>query len=161
MTRAIVVNLTDDGALALALLTELRGDDPERVAARLLDRGMASRDGNALGVASRSRQCDPPCLLAIPRRAGYLVSAKSIYVTRPRQPRTHSCFWPECPQRVAASQLGCAPHWRRLPKHLRDAIWRSFRPGQEIDGVVSAGYRRAVRSVLAYVRELDAPRASA
>lgn len=86
------------------------------------------------------------------------MSAKAIYVTRRGQPRPHTCHWPGCAQRIALSQLMCRDHWLRLPKHLRDGIWRTFRPGQEIDGEVSSGYQRALRAVLRYVRELQEQR---
>lgn len=26
----------------------------------------------------------------------------------------------------------CGPHWRKLPKKFKDAIWREYRAGQEI-----------------------------
>jgi hypothetical protein len=26
----------------------------------------------------------------------------------------------------------CWPHWKKLPKHLRDAVWAAYIPGQEI-----------------------------
>lgn len=27
----------------------------------------------------------------------------------------------------------CGAHWMKVPKHLRDLVWRFYRPGQEID----------------------------
>lgn len=35
---------------------------------------------------------------------------------------------------------GCKEHWFKLPKTLRDAIWREYRPGQEKDGTPSDRY---------------------
>jgi hypothetical protein len=35
---------------------------------------------------------------------------------------------------------GCKPHWFKLPKVLRDAIWAAYRPGQEIDKKPSDRY---------------------
>ena len=35
---------------------------------------------------------------------------------------------------------GCAEHWFKLPKVLSDAIWREYRPGQEITKTPSARY---------------------
>ncbi len=46
-----------------------------------------------------------------------------------------------------------ASHWFALPKPLRDAIWREYRPGQEHDKKPSARYlavqRRAIGALLA------------
>jgi hypothetical protein len=35
---------------------------------------------------------------------------------------------------------GCREHWFKLPKPLRDAIWKEYRPGQEKDGTPSQRY---------------------
>lgn len=35
---------------------------------------------------------------------------------------------------------GCREHWFKLPKSLRDAIWKEYRPGQEHDGTPSERY---------------------
>jgi hypothetical protein len=35
---------------------------------------------------------------------------------------------------------GCREHWFKLPKPLRDAIWREYRPGQEADKRPSKRY---------------------
>jgi hypothetical protein len=36
--------------------------------------------------------------------------------------------------------LACRQHWYVLPKSLRDAIWRQYRPGQETDKQPSHAY---------------------
>jgi hypothetical protein len=43
---------------------------------------------------------------------------------------THECPWPGCGSRVAREQWGCRNHWYRLPKNLRDQIWRGWRNRQ-------------------------------
>lgn len=53
---------------------------------------------------------------------------------------THTCHWPNCTKRVPPAMWGCREHWFRLPKPLRDAIWREYRPGQEISKTPSAKY---------------------
>jgi hypothetical protein len=35
---------------------------------------------------------------------------------------------------------GCRAHWYKLPKPLRDAIWRAYVPGQEITKTPSQKY---------------------
>lgn len=45
---------------------------------------------------------------------------------------THLCHWPGCPKPVPPKMWGCKPHWFRLPKALRDAVWDAYVPGQEI-----------------------------
>jgi len=44
----------------------------------------------------------------------------------------------------------CRVHWFALPKELRDAIWREYRNGQEIDKRPSLAYLAVQR--LAYSR---------
>lgn len=46
---------------------------------------------------------------------------------------THLCHWPDCPIAVPPKMYMCKSHWFKLPKVLRDAIWRHYRPGQEVD----------------------------
>lgn len=35
---------------------------------------------------------------------------------------------------------GCREHWFKLPKPLRDQVWREYRPGQEITKTPSVRY---------------------
>lgn len=53
---------------------------------------------------------------------------------------THTCHWPDCTKPVPPRMWGCREHWFKLPKHLRDAIWKEYRPGQEIDKKPSVRY---------------------
>lgn len=41
---------------------------------------------------------------------------------------------------------GCKPHWFALPKPIRDEIWRTNRPGQEISKTPSPDYLTAARA---------------
>ena len=52
----------------------------------------------------------------------------------------HTCHWPGCSVEVPPRLWGCKRHWFTLPKHVRDAIWRTYRPGQEIDKRPSPAY---------------------
>lgn len=52
----------------------------------------------------------------------------------------HTCHHPGCTVEVPPRLWGCKKHWFRLPKRLRAAIWRTYRPGQEIDKNPSPEY---------------------
>jgi hypothetical protein len=52
----------------------------------------------------------------------------------------HTCHAHDCGKRVPPSMLFCRPHWFSLPKPIRDAIWREYRPGQENDKKPSLRY---------------------
>jgi len=43
----------------------------------------------------------------------------------------HTCHWATCRQEVPPKLWGCKKHWFKLPKRLRDAVWRTYSPGQE------------------------------
>ena len=58
---------------------------------------------------------------------------KVKYVKKQKQFRKHHCHWPGCSKQVPPAMWGCAYHWFKLPKVLRDEIWSCYRPGQEID----------------------------
>lgn len=66
---------------------------------------------------------------------------------------THHCHWPGCDREVPPKMWGCLPHWRKLPKRLRDKIWRNYRPGQEIDKQPSTAYIEAAGEVRAWILE--------
>lgn len=56
------------------------------------------------------------------------------------------CSWPGCTKVVPAKLWGCKPHWYRLPKAIRDMLWATYRPGQEVTKYPSPAY------VVAFVR---------
>lgn len=45
--------------------------------------------------------------------------------------RAHFCHVPECKEPCPPALLMCLPHWRRVPRALRRAVWRAYAPGQE------------------------------
>ena len=65
----------------------------------------------------------------------------------------HTCHWPGCPKEVPPAMWGCKPHWFALPKHLRDRIWATYRPGQEITKTPSPAYLEAAREIQAWIKE--------
>jgi hypothetical protein len=64
---------------------------------------------------------------------------------------SHRCHWPHCPREVPPKKWGCRSHWFALPKHLRDEIWRTYRPGQEISKTPSKEHLEAARAVQEWI----------
>lgn len=80
------------------------------------------------------------------------MTGKASYVLRqPGGDGRHTCHWPGCSQSVPPAMWGCREHWYRLPKELRDRIWRTFRPGQEISKTPSRAYVEAARAVQQWI----------
>ena len=46
---------------------------------------------------------------------------------------------------------GCKKHWFMLPRGLRQRIWATYRPGQEIEKNPSARYLHAANEVQAWI----------
>lgn len=85
------------------------------------------------------------------KAAGDDKTAKVKYVRRQGQTRKHHCHWPGCNRQVPPAMWGCYRHWMMLPKRLRDAIWATFRPGQETNGTPSREYVRVARKVQEWI----------
>lgn len=64
--------------------------------------------------------------------------------------KPHHCNWPGCRAIVAADKWGCWNCWRRLPRNLQHAIWKSYKIGQE-DKVPSREYLAAARLVQGFI----------
>lgn len=65
----------------------------------------------------------------------------------------HTCHHPGCTAEVPPRMWGCRKHWFRLPKTLRDRIWATYRPGQEIDKRPSEEYLAVADEVQEWCRE--------
>lgn len=59
----------------------------------------------------------------------------------------HLCHWPGCTAQVKPAVWGCRKHWNMLPKRLRDKIWATYWPGQEINKKPSGEYLEVIREV--------------
>lgn len=79
--------------------------------------------------------------------------AKVAHVKRAGQTRDHVCHWPGCDKQVPPAMWGCKQHWFKLPKLIRDRIWRAYRVGQEESLDVSAAYFDAAEEAQAWIRE--------
>lgn len=64
----------------------------------------------------------------------------------------HTCHWPGCTTVVKPAMWGCSRHWFSLPKRMRDLIWLTYRPGQEVSKTPSAEYLDAVQKVEAWIK---------
>jgi hypothetical protein len=65
----------------------------------------------------------------------------------------HTCHWPGCTVTVPPKLWGCKAHWFKLPKSLRDEVWRAYRPGQEIDKNPSNEYIAVANNVQRWIKE--------
>lgn len=81
------------------------------------------------------------------------ITEKVKYVRSQGQTRNHHCHWPGCTLQVPPAMWGCRKHWFRLPKYLRDKIWRCYRPGQEKDMHPSREYLEVANEVQEWIRQ--------
>jgi hypothetical protein len=65
----------------------------------------------------------------------------------------HTCHWPGCDKVVPPAMWGCKRHWFKLPQRLRNAIWRTYQPGQEISKDPTADYLAVADEVQQWIRE--------
>lgn len=79
------------------------------------------------------------------------ISEKADYVKRAGQTRDHHCHWPGCDKQVPPAMWGCKAHWFKLPRDLRNKIWRTYQPGQEIDMTPSDEYLAVAHEVQAWI----------
>lgn len=66
---------------------------------------------------------------------------------------SHTCHWPGCNKEVPPALWGCKQHWFKLPKSLRNQIWLTYRPGQEITKAPSKEYIEAANAVQKWIRD--------
>jgi hypothetical protein len=78
---------------------------------------------------------------------------KRAYVKSQAQTRNHHCHWPGCTRQVPPAMWGCLAHWKALPKTLRDEIWRTFEPGQEVDMTPSEEYLEVANKVQEWIKK--------
>ena len=53
---------------------------------------------------------------------------------------SHTCHAHACKKFVPPAMFMCRPHWFQLPANLRDAIWKHYRRGQELDKKPTRSY---------------------
>lgn len=67
--------------------------------------------------------------------------------------RPHTCHWPNCNKQVPPAMWGCKTHWFKLPQHLRNWIWSTYVPGQEVTMTPSLSYIEAAEAVQRWIQE--------
>lgn len=85
------------------------------------------------------------------RRDDKTLGEKVEYVKRQPRGTGHECHWPGCGLLVPPSMWGCSAHWYALPKHLRDRMWKAYKPGQEITKRPSLEYVNVARDVQEWI----------
>jgi hypothetical protein len=80
------------------------------------------------------------------------IGQKADYVKRAGQTRNHHCHWPGCDKQVPPAMWGCKAHWFKLPRALRNKIWATYEPGQEVDMTPSADYLAVAQEVQDWIR---------
>ncbi len=81
------------------------------------------------------------------------MNTKADYVKTQPQTRVHHCHWTGCDKQVPPAMWGCRNHWFKLPGPLRSWIWRTYKPGQEVNGTPSSEYIEAAKAVQAWIKE--------
>ncbi len=67
------------------------------------------------------------------------------------------CPVPGCGDLIDPSRLMCRRHWYRVPKHLRDQVWATWRSGH---GTHSPEHQDAVRMAIVACQERPRPAGS-
>lgn len=81
------------------------------------------------------------------------INTKVAHVRRAGQTRNHECHWPGCNKQVPPAMWGCKSHWFRLPQALRNKVWATYRPGQEITLTPSRAYVEVAREVQEWIEK--------
>ena len=63
----------------------------------------------------------------------------------------HTCHATGCTVAVPPQMFMCSRHWYSLPKHLRNEIWRTYRPGQCDDWLITHAYADAARAAVRFI----------
>jgi hypothetical protein len=71
---------------------------------------------------------------------------------------SHTCHAEGCGTAVPPRMWGCRRHWFMVPKTLRDRVWATYRPGQEVDKLPSEEYRMASFEAVEAVARLEGRR---
>lgn len=169
------VHHDDDRLIALAKLYQtttswLLGDDPKistdnmAVLRRVEHTSDRAKLEEFMGMLSTPERDGRPSQLPArtiseiaaerePDAATVPVERKRKYVRSQGQTRKHHCHWPNCTAQVPPAMWGCKAHWFRLPKALRDRIWRTYAPSQEVDLTPSREYLQVADDVQQWIRE--------
>lgn len=56
---------------------------------------------------------------------------------------SHICHAYKCNIQIPPKMLMCLKHWRKVPREIQNKIWATYRPGQEIDKIITEEYSDA------------------
>lgn len=62
--------------------------------------------------------------------------------------RTHECAAEDCIEQCPSHFLMCRAHWYRVPRAIRQEVWRAYKT----EGVLSEAYVDAVDAAVASLR---------
>ena len=68
---------------------------------------------------------------------------------------SHHCHATGCQLHVPPTIFMCKPHWFKLPKRMRDAIWATYREGQCRDWKITHEYAEAAKEAVTYIAALE------
>jgi len=58
-----------------------------------------------------------------------------------------------CGKQVPPAMWGCKEHWFKLPNDLRNKVWRTYKPGQEVTMTPSPAYMSVMKEVDKWIQE--------
>lgn len=67
----------------------------------------------------------------------------------------HLCHALRCKTPVEPKLLMCGRHWRMVPKPLKDRVWATYRPGQEVTKDPSREYVKAALAAVNAVADKE------
>ncbi len=67
----------------------------------------------------------------------------------------HKCHARDCGVAVPPEMLMCRRHWRMVPRKVQLAVWRHFRPGQEVEKDPSEAWHRAADAAIGFVAKSE------
>lgn len=67
----------------------------------------------------------------------------------------HLCHATGCTVEVPPKLLMCPRHWRMVPPDIQRAVWRHYRPGQEIDKRPTKEYLEVMKLAIEVVEERE------
>lgn len=67
----------------------------------------------------------------------------------------HLCHANRCKSICAPSKLMCLRHWKMVPRHLQNAVYDTFKSGQERTKSPSREWVKAARNAINYVYEKE------
>ena len=61
---------------------------------------------------------------------------------------SHFCHARGCEETIPPEKHMCQRHWKMVPRFLQRQLWSFYRPGQEVDKIVSPEYLDAAMACI-------------